>query len=153
MEILSVLRSDGMKHLCLTRYFEEEGYRDLFQQFDLDLILSKPTLLSEEKYISSVIGNQRDLMRYIELIKENIGKVLKMSFTKPHYTRRDVLSILTERQKEVLTTAQRSGYYEYPKKITSERLAEKVKMSRGTMLEHLRKAEGRIFEELVAGRQ
>ena len=46
-----------------------------------------------------------------------------------------------------------AGYYDYPKKITSERLAEKINMSRGTILEHLRKAEGRIIEELVSGKQ
>jgi predicted DNA binding protein len=50
-------------------------------------------------------------------------------------------SPLTDRQREVATEALARGYYDWPRKITNERLAEELGISRATLHEHLRKAE------------
>jgi predicted DNA binding protein len=151
MEILSVLKSDGNKHTCLIKYTEPEESRDIFKEFNLNLINTIPFFVSEKKHIYSVIGENKSLTKYIELIKQRIGRIDKMSFKKAVYEKKDLLSILTDKQKEILITAHKFGYYNYPKKINSEKLSKKTNISKPTLLNHLRKAEGRIFDELLTG--
>ena len=48
---------------------------------------------------------------------------------------------LTTRQREVVTEALARGYYDWPREITNQDLAEELGISRATLHEHLRKAE------------
>ena len=151
MEILSVLKSEGDRHTCLVRYQEPDESMDMFKQFELDLINTTPFFVSNMRHTYSVIGDDATLRRYVALIKENIGRIENMTFKRAAYGRHDILSILTERQREVLIAAHKFGYYEYPKKVNSARLSERVELGRSTLLEHLRKAEGRILNEILTG--
>jgi predicted DNA binding protein len=91
------------------------------------------------------------MMRFIELVRAHIGKVVNMTFKRSTYDKKDLLSILTDKQREIMAAAYRYGYYDIPTGISSERLAEKVNISKPTLIEHLRKAERRILTEILAG--
>jgi len=151
MEILSVLKSVGNKHTCLIKYYQPEDSKELFKEADIDLIYTTPSLISNKKIIVSVIGDQKALTKFIELVKTHAGKIENMIFKRAAYQKHDILSVLTDKQKEVLVAAHKFGYYDYPKKINSKQLSEKVKISKPTMVQHLRKAEGRILGEIMAG--
>ncbi|HEY3420926.1 MAG TPA: helix-turn-helix domain-containing protein [Methanomassiliicoccales archaeon] len=149
MDILSVIRSEGDKHICLVLGHESKDTTDVFRE--LNLIYTAPSLVSEDRVIVSFISSQKDMMRFVDLVKADIGKVVNMSFKKSTYEKRDLLSILTDKQREMMAAAYRYGYYDIPKRISSEQLSEKVNISKPTLLEHLRKAENRIFTEILAG--
>jgi predicted DNA binding protein len=151
MEILSVLKSEGNKHTCLVKYSEPEETKDLFKQFNLNLIYATPIIMSSEKYTISVIGDQQNLTRFIELAKTHLGKIENISFKKAAYQKHDILSVLTDKQKDILITANKHGYFKYPRKIKTEELAKKIGISKGTTIEHLRKAEERLMENILAG--
>ena len=74
-----------------------------------------------------------------------------VSMRQAMYERGELLSILTDKQRDALVTAHRYGYYKYPRRINSTRLAEKVDISKPTLVQHLRKAEGRLFDEILTG--
>jgi len=74
-----------------------------------------------------------------------------MIFKRAGYQKKSFLALLTDKQKEVLSAAYKYGYYDLPKRINSERLAERVNLSKPTMIEHLRKAERRVLEEIIEG--
>lgn len=152
IEILSVLKSIGNKHTCLIRYTEPEETKGQFQESDLGLVHTIPTIVSPEKLIISMMGDQENLSDFVEMSK-NIGTIRKMSFRKAIYHKADVLNVLTDKQREVMVAAFQSGYYEYPKKISSKALSQKVNISKPTLLQHMRKAEGRILQEIMAGYQ
>jgi len=57
--------------------------------------------------------------------------------------------MITPRQEEVLETAVDLGYYREPRQASLEDISEIVGISPGTVGEHLRKAEERVFSELV----
>jgi predicted DNA binding protein len=57
-------------------------------------------------------------------------------------------SDLTPKQAEAIATALELGYYQVPKKTTTEELALKQKVPRTTYEEHLRKAESKILRAL-----
>lgn len=149
MDILSVIRSEGDRHICLVLGHERDGSSDVFKE--LNLIYTAPSLVSEDKVIVSFISSQKDMMRFVDLVKANIGKVVNISFKQSTYEKKDLLSILTDKQREIMTAAYRYGYYDIPRRISSEKLSEKVKVSKPTLLEHLRKAENRILTEMLAG--
>jgi hypothetical protein len=60
-----------------------------------------------------------------------------------------LLDLLTERQRDVLTTAHRLGFYDVPRKVDSARLGRELGLKAATVVEHLRKAEKRIMDELM----
>jgi len=64
---------------------------------------------------------------------------------------RQLFGRLTARQREVLSTAVRAGYYENPREATHDDLAAALGVSPATVGEHLRKIESRVFSGFVAG--
>jgi len=150
MEILSVLKSIDSKHTCLIRYTEPEESKGQFQESDLGLIHTIPTIISPEKFIISMMGEQKNLSDFVEMIR-NAGTILKMSFRRAAYQKADILAVLTDKQREVMVAAFQNGYYDFPKKISSKELCRKVSISKPTLLQHMRKAEGRILKEIMTG--
>jgi len=150
MEILSVLKSIDSKHTCLIRYTEPEESKGQFQESDLGLIHTIPTIISPEKFTISMIGEQKNLSDFVEMIRK-AGTILKMSFRRAAYQKADILAVLTDKQREVMVAAFQNGYYDFPKKISSKQLCRKVSISKPTLLQHMRKAEGRILKEIMAG--
>ncbi|HEX9907006.1 MAG TPA: helix-turn-helix domain-containing protein [Thermoplasmata archaeon] len=151
MEIISILKSRGNKHVCLIQYTEPEKSRNSFGEGDMGLILSTPTIISEGRFVVSVMGERKNLAKFVEMMRAQVGTIENLAVKKAVYERRDLLSVLTEKQREVFIAANEHGYYDYPKRIGSERLADRVRLSRPTVLQHLRKAEGRLFKEIMAG--
>jgi predicted DNA binding protein len=152
MEVLSILKSEGDRHTCIIRGHETEMTSDEYKELDLDLVYTTPSYQSEDRMVISFIGAQRNLLRFVELMRgSDIGEITNMSITGADYQKRYVLSVLTDKQREVMVAAYRYGYYDLPKRISSERLAERVGISKPTMLEHMRKAERRIMGEIMAG--
>jgi predicted DNA binding protein len=151
MEILNILKSDGNRHTVLVKYIEEEESLDTFKEFDLDLIFVPPSKVSEDWYVNTCIGTNENLNRYVELIKEHVGNIETITMKQAVYERGELLSVLTGKQRDALITAHRYGYYEYPRRISGTKLAEKVDISKPTLVQHLRKAEGRLLDEILAG--
>jgi predicted DNA binding protein len=151
LEILSVLKSQDSKHTCLTRYTEPEETRGRFQESDLGLIHTIPTIVSPEKMTVSMMGERKNLSDFVEMMRTSVGTIGKMAFRRAAYQKADILAVLTDKQKEVMIAAFRNGYYEYPKKISSKRLCRKVNISKPTLLQHMRKAECRILTEIMTG--
>lgn len=58
---------------------------------------------------------------------------------------------LTERQHEVLEAAFEAGYYDWPREISSEELAEELGISQPTLSEHLTTAERKVLALLFDG--
>ncbi len=57
--------------------------------------------------------------------------------------------MLTARQEEVLEAAVDLGYYSEPRRASLENVGAAVGVSPGTVGEHLRKVEARVFREMV----
>ncbi|AQL41236.1 hypothetical protein BV210_00260 [Halorientalis sp. IM1011] len=63
----------------------------------------------------------------------------------------DVLSDLTERQREVLSTAYLSGYFERPRESTGQDIADTLGVSQPAVNRHLRVAQRAVFDWLLSG--
>ncbi|MDE1852547.1 MAG: helix-turn-helix domain-containing protein [Thaumarchaeota archaeon] len=61
-----------------------------------------------------------------------------------------VMSMLSAKQRQVLVAAYGLGYYEVPRKVSSEDMARLLKIDKSTLAEHLRKAERKVVKGLLA---
>lgn len=59
-----------------------------------------------------------------------------------------ILTLLTDRQREVLDVALDLGYYDVPRQATHCDIAERLDLSVGTVSEHLQKIESRVFKHI-----
>ena len=58
---------------------------------------------------------------------------------------------LTERQREVLAVAIEEGYYQEPREVTYQDIADRLDCSAGTVGQHLRRIESRLMSSVVTG--
>lgn len=61
----------------------------------------------------------------------------------------DIVPTLTDRQSEVLHYAFENGYYEIPRRITTEEVAAQIDVERRTAEEHLRRAENKLLASMI----
>lgn len=114
-----------------------------------EFVLDTPIEYGPEGGISvAVIGEEETVRRAIEDVPESIRVELQqLSDYDPEL--RELSSLLTDRQREILNTAADLGYYEVPRRATHEDIATELDLSTTTVGEHLRKIEARMLSEIA----
>ncbi|WP_255149553.1 helix-turn-helix domain-containing protein [Halorarius halobius] len=114
-----------------------------------ELVLDTPIEYNPDGSIRvSVIGQDDVVQNAIEHVPDNVRLELEqLSDYDPEL--RELSSLLTERQREILDAAVEVGYYKVPRNATHEDIAERVDISTTTVGEHLRKIEARLLSEIA----
>ena len=117
--------------------------------YQQELIYVKPVIVDTrgvETWEFAAV-KKSSLMKFINSYKES--KILSITKTKIKDIYFPRLSPdLTQHQREALDLAIKEGYYEFPKKINLEKLAQISKLSFSAFREHLKRAEKKIIGEL-----
>ncbi|PNX50036.1 MAG: hypothetical protein BV456_08045 [Thermoplasmata archaeon M8B2D] len=150
MDNVTVLKQEGNRYIIFAKVKFFKKVATLAQKFNIDVIWDTPSIFKKDKIILSVIGGEKDLKRFLDVIKI-LGVVQSASFKKAAFNEQSIISCLTQKQKEILIAAKKNGYYNYPRKINSEKLSKKIGLSKPTVVQHLRKAEVRIISNILAG--
>jgi DNA-binding MarR family transcriptional regulator len=95
------------------------------------------------------LGSSRQISDFLEKLKGRGIHYRVVLLAEANFGPDSPLNQLTKKQKEVLTTAYRLGYYDIPRRINSDQLAEKLKIANSTLVEHLRKAERRLIVQVL----
>ena len=103
-----------------------------------------------EKLTISFLGSAQQVREFIEKITALGIRHRVVLLTEANFSPGSPLSKLTEKQREVLIAAYKLGYYDLPRKINSEKLAEKLNIGNSTVGEHLRKAERRLLAIMLS---
>ncbi len=121
--------------------------------WDPRIIRPAPTIINykEKKHIWDLASFDRKILENVfkfakkyfgaELLKFKEEKISNISITK-------LLPELTKKQKQALELAINNGYYDYPKKITMEKLAKLMKISYSTYQQHLKTSESKIMPSI-----
>jgi hypothetical protein len=153
-EIISILDKEDNIYTCLIKgqapFDLLNKYENLKEEFDLNVKWDTPTRMSKEKIVMSAIGDPKELEKFVNAVKI-FGDIQKLSFQKIDFDEKRMLQCLTDKQRQVVIAAKKNGYYDYPRKINSEKLAETIGISKTTTIEHLRKAESRLISNLLLG--
>jgi len=117
--------------------------------YNKNIIHLAPALINEngQEIINVGSFNKKDLIRAIDVLEKHFEtkilfiqerKVKNISVIKENPE-------LTEKQKRAIELAIKSGYYDYPRKISIKKLAKLSSLSFATFHAHLRKAEQKLL--------
>jgi hypothetical protein len=112
--------------------------------------LFPPLEIRGEKLTISFLGSAQQVGELINKITALGIRHKVVSMTEANFAPDSPLSKLTEKQREVIIAAYKLGYYDLPRKVNSEKLAEKLNIGNSTLGEHLRKAERRLLQHILA---
>ena len=107
--------------------------------------------MMQSKNIYIIKATDSEVERFFKAI-EILGNIKDLRIQKVEYKGCDILSSLTSDQKKIINYASKYGYYDYPRKITSEELAEKIGINKNIILQSLRKAEKSIITKALNGK-
>ena len=121
--------------------------------WDPRIIRPSPTIINwkEKKHTWELASfDKKLLIKVYTFAKKYLGaKMMKLKQEKiSHISIMRLLPHLTQKQKQALELAIQNGYYEYPKKITLEKLAQLMKISYATYQQHLKTAEGKMIPSI-----
>ena len=99
----------------------------------------------------SLVGEETELQDFLRYAQANrmSPKVLGLASLKPRSE--PAFSSLPLRQKQALLAAYSLGYYDIPRRISSDELAKLLKIKKSALAEHLRKAERKMLDSMLAG--
>lgn len=130
------------------------GVEDCIRSYGCSIVW--PALFSEGREFFTILAPSRDRLRQlIERLEEFGGAELlavsevdaeDLSLT---VNLGGVAGSLTARQLAVLTKAVEAGYYDAPRRVSTEQLADAFGIGRTTLEEHLRKAEAKVLQSTV----
>lgn len=135
------------EYVCLVRTHHDAGFHAIFEDFNL--LLDFPLIITQTIIKLALICPEFQLSQIIEHLKNvvpNDHKILNISPIKRET--KDLKSILTEKQIEVMSVAVNKGYFEIPRKISSKDLANLFEISPSALNEHIRKVERKIFHTI-----
>jgi predicted DNA binding protein len=112
---------------------------------------STPFELRDGKAKVAFLGNAKQIKKHLEnLERQARGRYRVVSLTDARFSPNSPLARLTEKQRRVLITAYKLGYYDLPRRIGSEELARKLNLVKSTFVAHRRKAERRLLTEMLS---
>lgn len=97
----------------------------------------------------NVLGSASQVRQTLGSLERRDVRYKIVSIDNAKFLPESPLSRLTEKQRQVLTTAFKLGYYDLPRKIGSDELAEKLGLCNSTFVAHRRKAERRLLAEIL----
>ena len=151
IKIVNILKESGNKKTCFIKIqYSKNSIIQKLKDFDLDIILKRFELNQQKNLQLCVIGENENLTKFLRVLKK-YGEFKIISFQKAAFENHNILSSLTNKQRETLLAAKKNGYYDYPRAINSIQLSEKIGISKATTIEHLRKAEIRLISQILVG--
>ena len=117
-----------------------------------DGYLFPPLGIHDGKINFSFLGSAPQVRDFLEKIDAMGIRYKVVLLSDARFSPDSPLNQLTEKQREVLITAFKLGYYEIPRKVNSDQLAAKLHIVNSTAVEHLRKAEQRLLVQVLSKR-
>lgn len=112
--------------------------------------LSVPLEIRAGRIRASFLGSSIEINKFLKLIRQEKIHLKIASNTDARFSPVSPLGLLTEKQRRVITMAFNLGYYEIPKKISSEELARKLRIREATLVRHRVKAERRLLASFLS---
>jgi len=130
-------------------FIRERAQRSDHEILRTGVYLSDPCVIRDGKIRIGVVGGTKQLRAFIRYVKRMNVEYTVVSSTNPRFGVHSPLESLTEKQRTVLTSAFDHGYYDLPRKISSQELAKKLDLRDSTLIEHRRKAERRLLAQIL----
>jgi len=88
-------------------------------------------------------------LRFLEALEKSRVHFRVVLLTDAKFSPELPLSRLTEKQRQAIVKAYEYGYFDAPRRISSEQLTKKLGLVKSTLTIHLRRAEHRLLAEML----
>jgi hypothetical protein len=110
-----------------------------------------PIGFKEGRLRLSFVGTGKQVRMVLDGARER-GLLYKVtSLSDADFAEDSLLNRLTEKQRRILILAYELGYFDVPRRINSDELANRLDLTGSTVVEHLRKAERRLLAGILDG--
>jgi predicted DNA binding protein len=106
--------------------------------------------LQEGRLKLSYLGNTKQVKDFLKGLQAAKIRHNILSLTDARFSPDSPLYSLTEKQRRVLISAFKHGYFEIPRRLSFIKLSQLSGLGRSTVNEHLRKAESRLISVLLS---
>jgi hypothetical protein len=116
------------------------------------LMTHPPDFLDVDRMKVELVGKEDEISKFLQYtskLSNNSFKILGL--TSIDTKGESLLSKLTSRQRQILLTGYALGYYDVPRRISSDDLSRHLDVDKSTIVEHLRKAERKLIGSIIAG--
>lgn len=148
-EIISCTVTGGETWLAYIHYEPDKFDKIFLELLDTETVsIDWPMVETADGLEVTLFGEDAPLQQLIAGVPDEVDVTLKRAGEyQPHMD--DPAAHLTDRQKEILRTALAAGYYDIPRHASQRDLAAEFGLSRGTIGEHLRRAEAKIIRSII----
>jgi predicted DNA binding protein len=116
------------------------------------LMTHPPDFLDVDRMKVELVGKENEISKFLQYTAKLSNKSFKiLGLTSIDTKGESLLSKLTIKQRQALLTAFALGYYDIPRKISSEELSRHLNADKSTIVEHLRKAEKKLIDGIITG--
>jgi predicted DNA binding protein len=95
------------------------------------------------------VGTQRAMKEILVNAEKGRLQYNVVSIGDADFAEDSLLSRLTDKQRRILVLAYKLGYFDVPKRINSDELAQRFNLTGSTVVEHLAKAEHRLIAGII----
>jgi DNA-binding CsgD family transcriptional regulator len=151
-EIIELQMLDHDEEGAYTYFMKSKPAPDAHTNFNHSSIggyMSVPFEIKDGKARMTYLGNGKQVKAFLDGIERQGIRYRVSNVTDAKFPKESPLSRLTEKQRRVLVSAYRLGYYDEPRRISSLELAKRLKVGSSTLINHRRRAERRLLAELV----
>lgn len=114
--------------------------------------------LTPANWRTTVVGSNAEIKKFLAELRAFKVRYKVLSIKDGAYcpaceatAPRSPLGILTPKQRQAIATAYKIGYYDIPRRAESADVARALQLGKSTTIEHLRKAEKRVLDEMMTG--
>ncbi len=150
--VISYLTAGESRWTAVSQFEPTENVRRALElQRESLLVVDTPIrFTSEDNLKMTYLGTEEIFKKLYDYAEEADHMSFDILATGEHETDGKAFSsMITSRQEEVLEAAVELGYYNEPRRASLEDISEAVGVTPGTVGEHLRKVEQRVFSEII----
>ncbi|MHA1110843.1 MAG: helix-turn-helix domain-containing protein [Promethearchaeota archaeon] len=145
---LQILRRKENEIICILKQQRDEGFWPAFLPGAWALI--PPIIIDQEYIILTIVAPKEYVQSLFQMVKLYTSDYSVLAVERMDNVDRieELLGVanmpfptFTDRQREIATFAVRNGFYQSPKKISAQAIADKMEISVSAVNEHLRKVE------------
>jgi hypothetical protein len=108
-----------------------------------------PIGLKDGKMTITLLGDHEHVKEFLQDLQKMEFRYRVVSLMDAKFSPSSPVSRLTKKQQDALLLAFRLGYFDTPRKVNSEQLAQKLGLAHSTLAVHLRRAERRLLANVL----
>jgi predicted DNA binding protein len=139
--------NDAHIYLIKNRSQAKQYYQRKYDNANMGYI---PTFeIREGKVKMSLLGDELQVKEFLESLQRRHVNFKIVSLTDAKFSSESPINCLTEKQQKAIVLAYELGYFDIPRKISSDQLAKKLNVAKSTLTVQLHRAERRLLSKIL----